>query len=243
MSELFTVRFDSDFARLAANLDELGRRALPYAAAAALSQTAVQAREDYRAALPGIFDRPTPYTLNSAMAVPARKGELEASVELKYGAAEYLGPEIEGGARAMKRSEKMLDYAGVSEGAYTVPGRGADLNAYGNMNPGQLVQALSQAGALEFKAGFQGNVTWRSRLKHPRRAKYFVVTSKQSGRALGIWKADHGQVTPVLVFVRKTPEYRARLDFAGILRASFERNFPRLMSAALDKMIARFSKS
>ena len=70
-----------------------------------------------------VFDRPTPYTLNS---VYTRLNSSDMSVDIglkewagKGGAAaDYLKPQIYGGSRPMKRSERHL-------GSYYVPGPGA----------------------------------------------------------------------------------------------------------------------
>ena len=52
--------------------------------------------------------------------------------------------EVRGGARRAKRSEVLLQRAGVlPAGWLTVPGRGARLDAYGNLQRGQLLQILA----------------------------------------------------------------------------------------------------
>jgi len=82
-----------------------------FAMAKALTQTAVQAQTDIVQAMTQVFDRPTPYTLNSTYVSPATKDRLEATVKLKdvsakgLPATKYLAAEVFGGTRNAKRSE------------------------------------------------------------------------------------------------------------------------------------------
>jgi len=63
---------------------------VPFAMAKALTQTAIQAQTDIVHAMARVFDRPTPYTLNSTYVIPATKDRLEAFVRLKDESAKGL---------------------------------------------------------------------------------------------------------------------------------------------------------
>jgi len=52
---------------------------IPFSMAKALTQTTIQAQTDIVQAMAQVFDRPTPYTLNSTYVIPATKDRLESS--------------------------------------------------------------------------------------------------------------------------------------------------------------------
>jgi len=255
MPALIEVNVEDDFDKLSKGLTRLEREQLPYAAARALTDTAKLAQGGYRQRLPSIFDRPTPYTMNSSRVQPARKDNLEASVELRdfaakgTPAAKYLGPEIEGGARNVKRFERALALAGIrSPSGFAVPGRGASLDQYGNMSRGQIVQILSQLNAM---ADRTQNVSARTTAKLARKGllarhgkrlapgQYFLATSKRDGEPLGIYKlVGRGRVEPVMIFPRRAPRYTMRLDFYGLMEKSYRANFGRLLAEWLEKAVA-----
>ena len=60
---------------------------IPFAMAKALTQAAIQAQTDVVQAMTQVFDRPTPYTLNSTYVIPATKDRLESFVQLKDSSA------------------------------------------------------------------------------------------------------------------------------------------------------------
>jgi hypothetical protein len=239
----FTVSVRSDWMEFGRRLTNLEQHQLPFATARALTQTAKQAQRDYRSALPGIFDRPTPYTLSGTYVRPAKKTDLRASIELKdewavskgTPAAKYLAPQILGGARRLKRFERRICTALGLPDTYMVPGRGAQLDRYGNMGRGQLVKILSAIGGLS-DVGANANGKGRGRRKAD---VYFVAKSKSDGRPLGIWQVvGPGRVEPVLVFLRRAPNYKPRFRFDEFMTSSFARHFPRLMKASLISALA-----
>ncbi|QBI77096.1 hypothetical protein [Pseudomonas phage vB_Pae_CF3a] len=71
------------FQQQLADLTELEQRQIPYATATALTRTAQGLMDRLRDEMRVVFDRPTPYTLNSLRMVPARKDRLEARCFVK----------------------------------------------------------------------------------------------------------------------------------------------------------------
>lgn len=71
------------FQQQLADLTELEQRQIPYATATALTRAAQGLMDRLRDEMRVVFDRPTPYTLNSLRMVPARKDRLEARVWFK----------------------------------------------------------------------------------------------------------------------------------------------------------------
>lgn len=260
------IRLDisTNAAAVAATLRGETERRIHRATAVALTRTAVQVKAAVRAEMPKVFDRPTPWTLNSLFVDPAKFTQAvpEARVWIKDEAGgkgvaptKYLLPEIEGGARGWKRSERALQRAGfLYADEQIVPAAGAALDAYGNVRRGLIVTLLSYFSTFDV-AGFTANATAKTRARRAKRGRtadgfitirgveYFISRGpgmwfgRYQHLPRGIWsrKGIHGSdVTPVLLFVRRA-NYRQRLDFFGIgrrvvedrLSAEFERAMQR----------------
>src|SRR5690606_17275008 len=108
-------------------------------------------RETWKRTAQRVFDRPTRITVNSVLYAKATKDRLYADVFIRDEAsggtppARYLLPEVEGGARRLKPFERLLQAQGVMPaGMFAVPGKGAQLDAFGNVPPSQVNQMLSQ---------------------------------------------------------------------------------------------------
>ncbi len=208
------------------NIDEVRRYVrsnrtdqLPFATALALTRTAQRTQAHLASRLPQVFDRPTPYTLNSLYVRPATKTRLVSSVYIKDEAPKgtpaerYLRPEIEGGQRNLKRMELALQSAGLMPvGWRAVPGAQAPLDAYGNVPASFIVRMLSDLQAL----GEQGYTANRRRArKGARRDNYFFVPPKGSKLKPGVyWHMPGRLVGVVFVFVRAA-NYQPRFDFYG----------------------------
>lgn len=221
---------------------------VPFALAAALTQTAKDVATAETAEMSSVFDRPTPYTLGAVFVRPATKQTLQAEVGLKDSAGHrhYLPIEIGGGTRPQKGFERMLQRMGVMRpNEVAVPALGAAMDAYGNMSRGQIVKILSQLRAFT-TAGFDANATnsRRSKAKRAREA-YFVSTgvgthpfgahswskgNKAQHLPRGIWVrlafgARETAVQPVLLFVSQA-SYSRRLPYHQVAEDTIARVFP-----------------
>jgi hypothetical protein len=148
------------------------------AAEIALDKVAKEIKEREVEEMKDVFDKPVPYTLNSLKVTPTRNHQLKATVWFKEPdrmGQHYLVPQVEGGKRKLKGFERAL---GNDE---YVPGKGAKVNQYGNVSPGQLRQILSVLGKAERYAGYSANITERSK-KRNRRTRDYVVLPKGSGK-------------------------------------------------------------
>lgn len=215
---MFSIKFDGG--RLTRWLADIGGQA-PFVTAVALTKTAQDVRAAEVASMAQVFDRPTRFTLNALMVRPATKTDLHSEVDFKPGfgsipAFRYLGPQVEGGGRAKKSHERALDRAGILRGdEYVVPGAGMSVDAQGNMRAGEITRILSQIGAAEHSAGYQANMTARSKRRNTRRAggRYFVLRGADAPD--GIYKRTGSRtIIPVMIFVR-APRYSKRLPFYG----------------------------
>jgi hypothetical protein len=201
-----------------------------------------------------VFDRPTPYTLNSLYVQPATKQTQTAKVWLKEEggkrgtpAAAYLSPDIQGGERTLKPFELALRTAGVlPSNMFAVPGSGATIDAYGNMSRGQIVAILSYFRAFP-EAGYTANITDKKRASLKRGSKkrlgfeYFVGRPGDGKLPLGVWQrtrfASGTAIKPILIFVDATL-YHAIYDFAFVAETTVDREFPSQFRDALVGAIA-----
>lgn len=132
---MIAVKITTDFAKLANRLNDFGRKQLPFAISRALTDTAKAARDKLTQDLPGIFDRPTPFTRNAIAYTAARKDNLTALVLVKDVQGGYLLLEETGGTRRPTKGRRAL----------VLPGKALPLNVYGNMSRNKLAQLRAQA--------------------------------------------------------------------------------------------------
>lgn len=134
-----TLSVQADLKPLTRSLDDLQKKQLPFATALALTDVAKTAQAHVKAELPSIFDKPTPFTMNSIGIKAARKSNLEAVVFVKEKQAEYLKIQETGGQGQPKKQ------------AFVIP-KGIGTNQYGNMPKGAFGRAKAKPGS------FVGNV-------------------------------------------------------------------------------------
>lgn len=249
------LNFKSDFETMFAGLEAKVKTRLPIAVAIAMTKTAQDVKLAEIDEMTAVFDRPTPYTLNSPFLSPATPAKLEAEVWLKddflgggsHPATEYLIPEIEGGVRVEKRSEYILRQAGIlPEGMNAVPGPAATMDAYGNMSRGQVQQILSWLRLSETVSGRTANrplgpLDKRQARRQAKQTPYFVA-SKDSvhGRHLhpGIWARTSTGIHLVIAFVPRT-QYHGVLDFARVADETTDRVFEDHLREEIAVTIAR----
>jgi len=238
----------ADFSDVRAAIKEAGRQG-EFAAVVALNKTAKIIKEDLRSEMRRVFDRPTPFTLNSLRTKSATKAIPAAYVWLKDEAGKgtpadaYLAPQIFGGDRARKRMEKALQSAGLMPARwYAVPAAGAQLNSYGNVKSSQVVQILSQL-MVQRGGGYQSKRSGSAASKRTVRRQgvtYFSIPERMGKLRPGIYlkrQFAHGSaIRPVFLYVPAV-RYRQRFDFFGVADRSAERNFPRIFDQELDKTI------
>ena len=207
-------------------LDRLEREQLPYAAALSLTATAQEVKKALVEEMKSVFDRPTRWTLNSVFIESATKDRMEARVWLKdekpgaggTPAAEYLAPQIYGGGRDYKGTEKMLHRRGaLGAGRYVLPGDKLQLDRHGNIGRGRLTKMLSGAG-LFTQEGYDANATDSDRSRRKGNRRYFLMRKGRTpigiAERLGWGKGSRNNIRMVLVFGRR-PSYSKRFDFFG----------------------------
>lgn len=218
----FAVVAKWDSRQVKAALARLAPKQWAFASAVALTRTAGRVRVAEQAEMRRVFDRPTPFTMNSLYMKSATRSNQEARVWFKdfapkgTPAGKYLLPEVHGGDRAHKRFELLLQHAGLlPAGRSLVPASAAPLDQYGNVARGLYTKILSQLRAQFDPAN---NTKRRRQGRRQWGGQYFY--GNPGGKGRGIWErftfAFGSAVKPVFIEVSGTPSYRSRFDFFGV---------------------------
>lgn len=231
-------------------LDDVAAKQVPFAAGLAMSRTAKLAKDRVQAEMRDVFDRPTPFTINSVYS--AFNGRDEAVVGIKdqsqagkgVAAATYLQAAVKGGTRRLKGVEAALRRIGeLPAGDYVVPGAAAKMDAFGNMSRGQIVQILSYLQANR-DSGTTSNSTAATRAKLAKGSKkkygtsYFVGRPK--GAPMGVWMREHHgfgvRIRPVLIFVLGVT-YEAIFDFHYVVGLVADKELGKQFDLALAEAL------
>lgn len=249
-ADLLRVSVDPDNV-LARQFTALEQKNLPFAVMQAANNTAFAVREEWKRQMPRVFDRPTALTQNAILYRKATKQNLVAEVYVRDEAfkgtppARYLMAQVKGGQRLMKPFENRLAAQGIlPAGMHAVPGKGVQLDAYGNIPGGVMNRVLSQLGA-RFDPAQNETETSRGR-RQKRDAKktrgdYFATNGKRGGLRPGIYqriRTGFGSgVAIILAFVRRAtyqPRYRV-YDLAERLhQKQFKFQFERELAKAVQ---------
>jgi hypothetical protein len=236
-----------------------------YATMLALNKTAEQVRAEIQVEMQRVFDKPTPWVINSLRIKYASKTKLMAEIAFKdknsvESARSMLEPHVYGGARHYKAMEARLFNAGLlPEGWNVVPGGAANLDAFGNMSQGQITQILNvlqtytEAGYNTANSKTIDRLAKGSKKKGTYGFTYWVnppeTNKTPRGKHLppGIYQRVYTgmggafgtgtSLKPVLIFVKRAA-YKARLDFWGISQRVANRDMQRNFKDALDQAMS-----
>lgn len=151
----FAISVSADLQKLTKSLSQLEKQQLPFAAAQALTAVARRVQAAEKKAMPEVFDRPTPFTVNSVAVKGARKTNLEAVVFIKDIAAAYLAPYEFGGNHKLIGSGK----------TWLNPKDMALLNQYGNFSRAALKRFEGRPdvfiGSIKTKSGESIGGVWQ----------------------------------------------------------------------------------
>jgi hypothetical protein len=230
-----------------------------YATMLALNKTAEQVRAEIQVEMQKVFDKPTPWVINSLRIKYASKTNLVAEVAFKdknsvESSRSMLEPHVYGGARHYKAMEARLFNAGLlPEGWNVVPGGAANLDAFGNMSQGQITQILNVLQTYT-EAGYNtANSKTIAKLEKGNKKKgtygftYWVNPPPTSQPAKGkhlppgvyqrVYTGFGTSLKPVLIFVKRAA-YKARLDFWGISQRVANRDLQSNFKVALDQAMS-----
>jgi hypothetical protein len=261
-----TIKFEG-LKEVIANMDDLAKKQVPYALSKALNKTTEDVKAEMVKQMPAKMDRPTPFTLNSLYIKYANKSRLVSEVGYKdksqagkgNPAANWMHPQVEGGKRNVKRFEAALQRIGVlPKGMFVAPGAACQLDAYGNIPAGLIVQVLSYFRAFG-EQGYRANITDKRKAALKKGSKrlarhgyeYFVSygPGTDSGRQhlpAGIYKkvnlTGQGQIKPIMMFV-KEPSYGKRFPFYEIAQKVIDKNLEPNFNAAMQEALLSAPRS
>lgn len=243
---MLDVRVTSNFRQFIRQAQARRSWMLRYATATSLTWTAKDVQTNVVKNMERRFDRPTRWTLKGIWVSGAKARQLTASVYFKeFGGAmpagKYLRTQITGGPRRAKRSERSLRIAGIMRpNEFWVPGRGARLDAHGNISGGEMRRILSQLQASPNRDANETAKTRRRKLK--RGASRYFVADGEGRLPRGVWKRTGHRIEPILIFVDGAPSYRRRLPFQDIARKTVAARLPIQFRRAWAHMERRFRR-
>lgn len=218
------IRDGGLLAKFERRLNWIQQQQMPFALAKGLTMTARDVREGMKDEIRSTFDSPVQMTVNSVLYRPASKDNLEASVFIRDEATKgtppvkYLSPQIQGGARKVKRFERALRATGIlAEGMFAVPAKGYPLDQHGNIPAGTITRILSELRSNVVdptqnlpRSRTAGN---RGSKKHKRLTRFFAVSLKRGRLPPGIYERwGTKAIRAVMMFVR-APTYTKRFQF------------------------------
>lgn len=244
-SSSFGIVAHWDSRQVKAALAALEPKQWAFAQSLALNRVARSVESAERASVRSVFDRPTPFTLNSLRRQAATKTRLEAKVWFKdpprlTESEHYLLPQVYGGARRHKRFEQVLQRRGLlPKGRALVPASGAPLDAYGNVSRGLYARIYASLNASP--VGANASLRSRRRMGHAQRARggtFFYGTVK--GKR-GIWArfyfAFGNAVRPVFLETTSMPSYRKRFAFFEVGERTVERTYQQAFDQAAQETL------
>ncbi|MBN8493219.1 MAG: hypothetical protein J0M00_17565 [Burkholderiales bacterium] len=232
-----------------ATVEGFSDRRFAAAVATALTRTGKPVQEAWRLQLGEKLDRPTPLTLGAPMRTDATAEKLVVEVALREqvraGAtppSEYLATQEQGGDRGLKKFERALIARGTMRaGQRAVPGQYAQLDGYGNVSRGQIVQVLAQLGTA-FSPGYaqviSADATRRARNAARTGNTYVAVTAPRGKLQPGIYRKFSGDLLPVFFFVSRT-RYPRRTKLMDAARQLATTRFPAELERSLAEHQAR----
>lgn len=189
-----------------------------------LNKIAYKSRARLKEHMAAVFDRPTPFTLNSVFLKIATPQNAQVKVWIRDEASKgnapfkYLTVEGQGGQRPQKAFERALVEAGIlGQGQETTPGPGAPLDNYGNIRVGTITQMLSALRAHD-KDAFQDSKDAK------KIARYIIGRNLQTGNNFAIFIKSGPRYVPLLLFTDKKQTYRKRFLFKEIVIKAYNDN-------------------
>lgn len=207
----------------------------------AIKDTAFEARTEVQAEMRKVFDRPTPWAIDTVRVDASKKEGMDRSrrndvvigltstrnnTASKWKSPEFAKPQVEGGERGIKRIERILRSAGIlPSGMSVAPAKEAWLDQYGNLNGQEINQIIRSVGGWGDRSQIMGFK--KGHLRTAKQNRYFV--QYKQGRPYGIFEVlGKGNIRAVIIFIKK-PYYKRLLNFYQVVQntflARFNKNF------------------
>lgn len=217
-------RIFKDIDKLTKKLDKFQRKQIPFATMTALNETAKDVKKAEDKKIKRVFKKPTKTTQNSVIILFAKKTKLESVVKIKdrpfsgsnVSVSDYLFPQIHGGPRMRKGSEKRLQSTGrMKKGRSLFPGQGIKTNKFGNIPKGKMTKIMTGNKYFSVKHG-----TPAARHLHP-----------------GIYERIGRNIRPVIAYGDK-PKYQPRFRFFKVGEQVINKKLVPNFVRALDRALA-----
>jgi hypothetical protein len=237
------IGLDIDIKGFQRSLDDIGKRALPKAAAATLNGIAFDAQRGLMAAMERDFDRPNAFTLRAFKVDKARPTDplasMSATIRAQPAQAAYLRLQIEGG----ERKPGMAGVGGTKD-VFTAAIR---QDARGGI-PRGLIKRLSR----DLKAEKTARANWSEGvIDEPFEAShkpgtFFGIV----GGVKGYWRRARrkgarviGKLTRLLT-IQPSARYKPRLPYNAVVESAARRDIvQRTFARELQRQIERNSRS
>ena len=239
---------------LQAGLKDFSDRRMNAVLATALTRTAKTVSQRWQGVVDKTIDRPIARTLNAVGFTGANAGKLESAVFIKdrmAGTAPsvYLAPHEVGGDRLLKKFERALVNSGaMPSGYFTVPGRHATLDSYGNVSRAQLVAVIRSLGA-QYSPGYQRVISrdakklLAAQARHGR--QYIAVTPQESKRSRvspGIYERMADGSRRAIFLFKSGVVYKKRLKLVDRQSVQdIERTLQAEVSRAVNESLVRLA--
>ncbi|BCF88684.1 hypothetical protein [Paraburkholderia largidicola] len=225
MASPFTISVASNAAAVARGLSDIERKQLPFAIAQTITAVARLAAKAEKDAMPKIFDRPTPFTVNSVAVKGATKSNPEAVVYIKDIAAAYLAPYEFGGTHKLIGSGK----------TWLNPKDLTLLNKYGNLSTTTLNRLKGRpdifVGTIKTRSGESIGGVWQ----RPAPTKVVRTPGAKTKALRGQNQSGH---LKLLIRFGDAKPVRQHLEFGSRAQAVVQRAFPVEFGKALAKAVA-----
>lgn len=195
-----------------------------------------------------VFNNPRPYTLNALFGKYATKRNqinvTSAGIAFREFRAKgtpaykYLMPNIKGGPRRHKRSEKALIGIGaINDGLFTSMGENFQRDQYGDITGGQYTRMLAELGANTI------GMTGPKQMKKARekgKNRFFLMPRKGGkrgdGRPMAVAERRGSDIVIMLV-VHDAPGYKPIYDFYGLASRQVHYSLPKHFNRVFNRMM------
>lgn len=225
MAAPFTISVASNIAAVSRALSDVERKQLPFAIAQTITAVARLAAKAEKDAMPKIFDRPTPFTVNSVAVKGATKSNPEAIVYIKDIAASYLAPYEFGGTHKLIGSGR----------TWLNPKDRSLLNKYGNLSTTTLNRLKGRpdifVGTIKTRSGESIGGVWQ----RPAPTKVVRTPGMKTKSLRGQNQSGH---LKLLIRFGDAKPVRQHLEFGSRAQAVVQRAFAVEFGKALAKAVA-----
>lgn len=245
---MFSISVKDNVATLQKGLRGWQMDILPLAVAKATTFAAEAAQAALKDEMRRVFDRPTDFTVNSVYITVATVANPVAKVWLRdderkgVPPVRYLRPQIEGGSRVPKSSERQLRPM-MGNNAYAIPADKAMLDGHGNLPGGTWMQILSQ---LRMQRDPKQNETEASRKRRRKRMakganiNEFFTPRPGSGLRPGVYRRlAGGKAIGLVLGFAGAVNYKPIFDFYGVGVRAAREAFPAKLAASVERELRR----